>query len=55
MTDSIWKHISSAPKDGSRILLKSKNWSIADGYWSGRSWIWPYINLEPMYWMPIPD
>lgn len=55
VSNTLWRPIDSAPKDGSRILLKSKHSSIADGTWSGQSWIWPYIKKEPMYWMPIPN
>lgn len=55
VSNTLWRPINSAPRDGRRILLKSRNSYIADGTWNGRSWIWPYIKKEPMYWMPIPN
>lgn len=53
-----WQDIATAPKDGTEILMISAKGRIADGYWivatsSMGAWIWPYINQEPVAWMPM--
>jgi hypothetical protein len=52
-----WRLIEIAPKDGTRILLRSKGGNIADGSWSAlrEAWEWPYMMVNPTYWMPLPE
>ena len=51
-----WQPISTAPKDGSFILLATPKGRIADGFWSlvYGVWSWPYVMVEPTHWMPLP-
>ena len=47
-----WKPINTAPRD-KRILLQGAHGDIADGWWAGMGWSWPYINKEPCYWREL--
>ena len=53
---SEWKPIETAPKDGSRLLLRSPGGKTADGSWGVKYgvWSWPYVMVEPAHWMPLP-
>ena len=53
-----WQPIETAPKD-TEILCISKKDRIANAIWvvvNGEMgyWAWPYINVEPAHWMPLP-
>ena len=50
--DGSWRPIESAPRD-SRILLQGAHGDIADGWWVGSGWSWPYIHKEPLYWREL--
>jgi hypothetical protein len=54
-----WQSISTAPKDGAEVLLRSAKGRIANGIWVAVTsekgyWAWPYIFVEPAHWMPPP-
>lgn len=51
LSDS-WRPIETAPRD-SRILLKGAHGDVADGWWVGSGWSWPYIHKEPLYWRAL--
>lgn len=53
-----WHPISSAPKDGTRIISLNINTSVEDDisatYWKGERWFgWPFDN-QPTHWIPVP-
>lgn len=54
-TTDKWQPIETAPK-GELILLRSPRGRIADGYYDNRYgvWAWPYVMVEPVYWMLLP-
>lgn len=56
-----WLPIGSAPKDGTNLLLRSVKGHIANGQWgqptgwaNPQCWVWPYVNIEPAHWQPLP-
>lgn len=56
---SQWQSIETAPKNGTEILLCSAKNRIANGMWRFVNadkgyWAWPYVNVEPAHWMPLP-
>lgn len=56
MDNLTMKHISTAPKDGTTILLVSKSKKrFASGEWIKGVWVWPYVNMEPAYWARLPE
>jgi hypothetical protein len=58
-----WQPIETAPKDGTEVILRGRGHAhrIADGYWlksaynGNGAWVWPYVHLKPLYWMPLPS
>lgn len=59
-----WQDISTAPKDGSEIMVWKKGWLYPhNGYWDANvgeegSWENPFTNDcmdQPTHWMPLPD
>ncbi len=53
--DAKWRPIDTAPRDGSRLLLRSPKGRVADGEWSVQygCWSWPYVMVEPTAWLPF--
>lgn len=54
-----WSPIETAPKGEIEILLMSAKGRIANGMWVTVNadkgyWAWPYVNVEPVKWMPLP-
>ncbi len=59
---SQWQSISSAPKDGTRIILFRKEWAenICIGFWSTDFGSWNIVGavspfLGATHWMPVPE
>jgi hypothetical protein len=56
-----WQPIETAPRDGTTVLLFSRDGSAADGYWLQAgyngcgAWIWPYVYKTPAHWQPLPE
>lgn len=57
---SDWQPIETAPKDGTRILLRGRNGKIADGHYgqpdgfaNPKRFVWPYIHANPTHWAPL--
>lgn len=55
---SDWRPISTAPLDGTRVLLHRRGWAenMAVGWWSGDGWNCVYGSpfLDATSWMPLP-
>lgn len=55
-----WRPIETAPRDETRLLLRSRSGLHADGYWlraaynGNGAWVWPYVHANPIEWMPLP-
>lgn len=59
-----WQPIETAPKDGTRILLRGKGGKIADGRYgkpdglaltNPARFVWPFIYANPTHWIPLPE
>ena len=60
--ESPWRPISTAPKDGSEILIwdnRGRDWGIMDfAYWWEGDWHIPAYDSKatnPTHWMPLPE
>lgn len=54
---SEWQDISTAPKDGTDVLLGNSHGSLMIGFWNGRAWDdGDHRSFErwPTHWMPAP-
>jgi len=52
----IWKPMATAPRDGTRVLLRAANGRLADAVFvqhagARGSWTWPYKSFPPVEWM----
>jgi hypothetical protein len=54
---SDWQPISTAPKDGTWVLLYSQHDGIRIGNWDRIEWAddGDGVALEPTHWMPLPE
>jgi len=57
MTATNWRPMSTAPKDGTRILIASKHAEVVIADWEAETNDW-YVNLvlfgKPVAWQPLP-
>lgn len=63
MSDGKWRPMSTAPKDGTEILLGCPQLVGSGHYWRNASqrnprerWVWNgYPDHDPTRWMPLPE
>lgn len=53
-----WQPISTAPKDGTAILvyIGGNIEAVAVTQWEDGAWSWPdYVRYQPTHWQPLPE